>query len=166
MSNYTYTESWELAKLARDLVDRYQFYLPTVDLEQIYFVEKGNGKPKPKKQRVCKIFGLNGSSLKELAFQQTKKLYALEVWVNEWAQLTTVEKQWFVFNELLSVGREGKLKKPDILEFGYIVELLGPYWRKPSNAGLLPDMLSGDPVPIPLPPDDEEEEDGTLDEEE
>ena len=157
-----YNESLSLQKLARDIVERYEFYLQHIDLGEIIFFEKEG--IKPKKAKVCQICGLSGPWVKEVMASQVKKCYSLEVWRSEWDDLHSYEQQWLVFTELYAIDkkRNGKLRKPNVNEFDIIVELLGPKWRK--NPELLPDMLGDEPVPIPLPEDENENEDSTLEE--
>ena len=62
-------------------------------------------------------------------------------------------------------GSEGFFKKPDVVEFGPIIEYfastnLGVYWKKNPNE--LPNLLDKIPVAIPLPPDNEEETAGST----
>lgn len=156
MAEPTFIESYELAKLASDLQDRYRYELGHVDLDMIYFAEKIGEKSKSAK--IVDVSGITSAWLKQLLSTAGKnnKLYCLAAWSQEWGQLSPANKQWFVFNCLYSISLEndGKLRKPDVQGYGPIVEFLGPYWASRKD---LPDMLNGDPLGIPPPPEPEEE---------
>lgn len=156
MAEPTYNESYELAELASKLQDRYRYELGHVDLELIYFAEKLG--EKGKKARVVDVVGITSAWLKQLLSKAGKnnKLYCLSAWSQEWGELSPAQKQWAIFNSLYSISLEndGKLRKPDVQGHGPIIEFLGPYWQARQD---LPDMLSGDALGIPPPPEPQED---------
>jgi hypothetical protein len=156
MAEPTFLESHELYEIASKLQDRYRYELGHVDLDLIFFAEKLGAKGK--KAKVVDISGINSPWLKQLLSKAGKnnKLYCLSAWGQEWGQYTPAQKHWFVFDCLYSIAPEnnGKLRKPDVVGHGPIIELLGPYW---TASNVLPDMLSGDAVAIPPPPEPEED---------
>jgi len=158
MAEPTFNESYELAELASKLQDRYRYELGHVDLELLYFAEKIG--EKGKNAKIVEVSGITSAWLKQLLSKAGKnnKLYCLSAWSQEWGELSPAQKQWFIFHCLYSIALEndGKLRKPDVQGHGPIIEFLGPYWQNRKD---LPDMLSGDPLGIPPPPEPQDEED-------
>jgi hypothetical protein len=156
MAEPTFNESLDLYELAFKLQDRYRYELGHVDLELIYFAEKIG--EKGKKAKIAEVSGITSAWLKQLLSKAGKnnKLYCLAVWSQEWGQLSPAQQQWAIFNSLYSISLEndGKLRKPDVQGHGPIIEFLGPYWQARKD---LPDMMSGDPLGIPPPPEPEED---------
>lgn len=161
MAEPTFNESYELAELASKLQERYRYELGHVDLELIYFAEKIG--EKSKKAKIVEVSGITSAWLKQLLSKAGKnnKLYCLSAWSQEWSELTPAQQQWGVFNSLYSISLEndGKLRKQDVQGHGPIIEFLGPYWESSND---LPDMLSGDALGIPPPPDPENSDDSTV----
>jgi hypothetical protein len=102
--------------------------------------------------------------LEQMGRSQT---YCLEVWKSDWDDLHPYAQQWLMFEALYSIkdGSEGFFKKPDVVEYGPIIEYfsgtnIGVHWKKNSNE--LPNLLDKIPLAIPLPPDNEEETAGST----
>jgi len=144
-----YYESIELFRLAEKLISRYSTHLHYVDIDKIYFcVQTGD---KPQKAPLGEISGVGGWVKNILNDVGSKKIYCLRVWNDAWDSLMEEQQQWFMFYLLYSIGENcnGSVRKAEITdEYGFMLEYLGPYWRK---RGDLPDMLVDDD-PIPLPP--------------
>jgi hypothetical protein len=152
----TFIESFELLELATKLRERYYIYVGQADLDLIYFAEKVG--EKPKKGKVAELSGISNPWVKALMSKNGKnnKLYCMSVWGAEWSQLTPAQREWAVFKLLCSIepANNGKLVKPDIQDFGFILEYfmnegIGPYWESKDT---LPSLLANDPLPIPPPP--------------
>jgi hypothetical protein len=157
----TFVESFELLDLAQKLKERYYLFVGHVDLELMYFAEKVG--EKPKKAKIGELSGVSNPWVKALMAKNGKnnKLYCMSVWSAEWAELSPAKREWTVFKLLCSVNPEndGKARKPDIQDFGFILDYfmnegIGPYWESKDT---LPSLLGADPLPIPPPPDDTDE---------
>jgi hypothetical protein len=161
MANIEFIESYELLELAQKLKERYYLFIGHVDLEIIFFAEKIG--EKPKKAKVAELSGVSNPWVKSLMAKNGKnnKLYCMSVHSAEWAEFSPAKREWAVFKLLCSVNpnNDGKIRKPDIGDFGFILEFfmnlgIGPYWEKQDT---LPSLLGDDPLPIPPPPDDTDE---------
>ncbi len=147
MSDIVYSDSPELKQLAEEMKERYYEYLGQVDIDVIDFTEKTGTMPKKAK---------TGND----------KLYNLAVWGEAWDDLAPSTREWLVFKMLYSLDPEsaGKVRKPDVNEFGIMIEYfcsigIGPHWEKAD--GQLPSLMDGaSPLPIPLPP--LEQDDGST----
>lgn len=149
MEDKTYSQSSELLIMAKQIIDRYHLYLGHIDLDNIYFAEIDGDKPK--KSTVMQIGGITSEWVKQLVQKTNGALYCISVWRDEWDEIFPPMQKWMVFDALMRIDphNDGKLMKPDVNEFGIIVEYIGPYWRNRTD---LPDLLdSDDPLPIPLP---------------
>ena len=149
MEDKTYVESWELKKIADKLIERYYLYLGHVQTDNIYFADIIGAKPK--KATIMQIGGVNSPWVKQFIQKQNGALYCVSVWKDEWDETFPPQQEWLVFDALMRIDphNDGKLVKPDVNEFGNIIEYLGPYWRSKTD---LPSLLGGDePLPIPLP---------------
>jgi hypothetical protein len=149
MEDRVYEESSELKDTAERLVERYYEYLGHVDLENIYFAAIQGSKPK--KTSVMQIGGITSEWVKKLIKETKGKIYCISVWASEWDEVFPSMREWMIFDALLRIDphNDGKLIKPDVNEFGILIEYIGPYWRKKDD---LPSLLdSKDPLPIPLP---------------
>jgi hypothetical protein len=161
LKNINYTEAPELRTLAEKLKDRYPLYIGHADLDMIYFAEmtEDTDKPKPKKS-VMTLQGLSAAWVKQLLQKDIKidKRYCLAVWAEEWLEFEPAMQEWLMFDALYAVSPEcdGKVRKRDVQEFGFICEFLGPYWRG-GETDLESLLMSTDPLPIPVPPCEDEE---------
>jgi hypothetical protein len=156
----SYSASPELEECARRLRERYWLYLGHVDINNIYFAEiEGE---KPKKSGVLTLSGVSAPWVKTLlASYGNSRLYCMSVWSDEWKGMATQMREWLIFDALFAIDpvSDGKVRKPDVQEWGVLVEYLGPYWRKRQD---LPSLLGGtEPLPIP-PPQILEDEGSTL----
>jgi hypothetical protein len=152
MADKTYNESNELKELAGKLVEKYYEYLGQVDLDNIYFAEIDG--EKPKKAGVLQVGGISSDWVKKLI--DDKVLYCISVWGSEWDELSPSMREWMVFDALLRIDphNDGKLQKPDVNEFGIIIQYVGGSWRGRDD---LPSLLNCEnPLPIPLPKYDED----------
>lgn len=160
MAERIYNVSHELRGMAEKLVSRYYLYLGTVDLDNIFFAEiEGE---KPKRGKVMEVSGIRSAWVKQERQKDNKTLYCLSVWGEDWDDIDPYKREWMVFDALMRISpiNDGSLRKPDIQEFGCIVEFLGPYWREKEQ---LPGLLDGDEaLPIPLPRCKEEDEGSTV----
>lgn len=163
----TYSESPEIRMLAEAIKDRYYLYVGHVDLDTVHFAEI-TGAAKPKKAKVGEISGISSPWVRQLIISLgNSRLYCMAVWSEEYEELSPASREWLVFEALYSIHPEcdGKLRKPDVVEHGPIVEYfastnVGLYWRK---AEILPSLLSGDaPLPIPPPAFEDAEGDSTF----
>lgn len=155
MDDQEYNDSPELKDLAQHLISRYSLHLGHVDVENIFFAEI-NGE-KPKKGKVARLAGASSKWVRQILAKNNEAMYCLAVYGDTWTKLTPSQQQWIMFDLLLSIAPEndGKVNKPDCVEWGILVEYQGAWWRKKDS---LPDMLNGlDPLPIPLPPMEEDE---------
>lgn len=165
MEEIIYVESDDLKKLASDLRQAYYIHLGYIDLDAIYFVEK-HGEV-PKKFKTIEIAGVTHGGIRQMLQKiGGNQNYCLSVWKDPWDDLHEYAKQWLMFEILYSIkhGSTGHLKKPDIQEFGPIIEFfansdIGIHWRKAPE---LPNLLDKISLPIPLPPDEEEESAGST----
>lgn len=156
-----YNKSNEVMELANKIKQRYYLYVGQVDLENVFFAEIDG--EKPKRAGIMEVSGVSSSWVRYILDQNHNALYCMAVWGQEWLDLAPNVKEWLVFDALLRIDPEntGKIRKPDINEFGMILDYfgnigIGAYWRNKSDK--LPSLLGGiDPLPIPLPPDDTDE---------
>lgn len=162
----SFVYSAELRLLAEKLRERYYLYIGHVDLDAIFFAEKFGDKPKG--GPIVELNGVTNPWMKAMLVEhgQQGKHYCLSAWGSEWSEMGPEKRQWAVFKLLCGVDPrgEGKLRRPDINDFGFILEYMidvgvGPYWEK---ADILPDLLGDYPLPIPPPPDEEDTSDSTL----
>lgn len=155
MDNKVYDESPELKILADKIIERYHLYLGYIDTDNIFFAEiTGN---KPKKSPIIQVAGITSSWVRDIVLKSNNALYCIAVWAEEWTEISPDMQQWLIFDALLHVSEhnDGGLQKPDVNEFGILVEYLGPYWRKRED---LPSLLGSlDPLPIPVPQDNTDE---------
>lgn len=166
MQDIVYIESEDLKILADQLREKYFLHLGHVDLDAIYFVEKVGDEPK--KIKVIEILGVTNGGIRQMLQQVGRnQSYCMQVWQDAWNALHPYAQQWLMFEVLYSIkrGNEGYLKKPDVVEYGPIIEYfassnIGIHWRE--NQEDLPDMLAQISLPMPLPPDEDEESAGST----
>lgn len=157
MAEKTYSKSPELKQMAEKLKDRYYLHLGYIDLDNIYFGEIDGAKPK--KAGLIEISGVSSPWVRQLMIEKNNTLYCIACWGIEWEELSPARREWWLFNALhyISPENDGKLRKPDVQEWGIICECkeAGPYWKTKE---FLPSLLDGnEPVPFPLPRDTTDE---------
>jgi hypothetical protein len=160
-----YIESEDMKKLAHDLRQAYYVHLGHVNLDAIFFVEKDG--ILPKKAKTIEIAGVTNGGIR-LLMQKIggNQNYCVSVWKESWDAINEYQRQWLMFEILYSIkyGSEGYLRKPDVQEYGPIIEYfantnIGVHWRKCEE---LPNLLDTISLPIPLPPDEDEESAGST----
>ena len=148
MEDKTYSQSSELRNMASKIIDNYHLYLGHIDLDNIYFADIDG--EKPKRAGIMQIGGITSEWVRQLLQKTNGALYCISVWRDEWETIFSPMQEWMMFDALMRINpnNDGKLVKPDVNEFGIIVEFIGPYWRSRTD---LPSLLDGDPLAIPLP---------------
>jgi hypothetical protein len=156
MQETQYYESPALRNLAEKLKERYYPYLGHADLDNIYFCELDGVKPKA--APICSLDGLSKGWVRDLLVlsKGDPKHYCISVWSAEWENLSQSHIEWYMFKALFMVGdnNDGKIRKPDILDFGFILEyfVANGYSAKWETEKELPSLLNSKlPLPIPLP---------------
>lgn len=152
-----YSLSLELKHLAHKIVERYFYYLGHVDIENIFFAERDA--TRPKKAPIVQLMGVSAPWVVAQLMQANKALYCLFAYSEDWAGVSPAMREWLVFQALLGVSplNDGKIQKPDVQDFGIIIEFLGPYWKTRQDLPSLLDTADGKPLPLPLPPDNTDE---------
>ena len=160
MDEKTYSQSHELRNMATKIIDHYHLYLGHIDLDNIYFADIDG--EKPKRAGIMQIGGITSEWVRQLLQKTNGALYCISVWREEWEAIFAPMQEWMMFDALMRINpnNDGKLVKPDVNEFGIVVEFIGPYWRSRTD---LPSLLDGDPLAIPLPKDNESDLGSTVD---
>jgi len=155
-----YQESKELYNLAKQIQEKYFAYVGYVDLEIIYFAEIIGFKSR--KSSVNIMSGTSSAWVRNLLNMNSNraKVYCMAVFSDEWTEIPQAKKEWLVFKMLYAVSPDlsGKIRSPDVMDYGFILEYMiksgvGPYWEMRDD---VPSLLKGDALHIPLPPEDQE----------
>lgn len=143
-------ECQEIKDIAKKLKEKYYLYIGYVNLDSIFFA-KLTGE-KPKKANILNVSGIKSAWVKYVLQRMSSEyVYCIYVWEEYWDNIYDSLQEWMIFDALLRIDQscEGELREPDVCEWGFIVEYIGPYWRRRED---LPSLLkSKNPLPIPLP---------------
>jgi hypothetical protein len=156
LNNVEFYDAPDIKRLAEKLIERYYVYIGHADIDNIHFCEIDG--VKPKSAPVCSMDGINKSWVRDLVITKSgdPKHYCFSVWSDDWKQLNDPQKEWQLFRCLYSIGQnnDGKLRRPDIEDYGFIVEFFvkNGISAKWETDDMLPSLLnSKNPLEIPLP---------------
>jgi len=151
-----FVESVELYDLAKQLVDKYDFF-DHINVDKIYFafcMDQTSKKTKPL---------IMGNISNELAQKVTDTKYQIAFYVNFWEDWTEEVQLIMLFKALYSISEmfDGKLRKLDPMDPYVIAKTFGLDWTLRDD---LPNILA-DPVHFQFPVNDADDDDEDTHEE-
>jgi len=161
MSEKTYSVISEAQDIVNKLVERYPDVLWQVRPKQIAVLGIDNKEP-TKRSPDFRVRSVKNAEKAVLMLNKISTRFIIELYWSSWSSWDTPRKEWTILNALLRVSvDEGKLIKPDCVEFKIILDKVSFDWDEEGS--VLPSLTIGDPVKFDLDlrpgiDDDNEEE--------
>lgn len=148
--------SIELEELCTEIVHSFPDHFEKVNLDEIVFcLSYPDFYDASKPKSIGGIYA-SASWISKFNFNVDKK-YCVYVIADAWDLLFEEQRQWYLVHLLSQIAGNGSMYRPDLgKEFSFIVEAVGPYWRRKVE---LPNILDEDEPYImpPLHPDFDDE---------
>jgi hypothetical protein len=165
MSERTYSVIEEGQEIIKKLVERYPEVLWQVSADRVAVLGIDNKEP-TKRSKDFIVRSAKNTDKAILLMNQIKTRFVIETWWSKWNSWSSPRKEWMILNALLRVSvDEGKLHKPDCVDFKIILDKVSFDWD--VEGATLPSLTIGDPIEFDLtlrPGLEEDNEDGKEDE--
>lgn len=138
----TFVECNEMKKIACELLKKYQgTFFGLVDPDTIKFALITSEKAKNAKSIVVE------ENPKDWIQEATRLTALVAVYEEDWELWSKNRKEWEIMEalQLLPIGADGNKHKPDICEYAWRVNIIGPNWREKNDKGKdLPSLINFD----------------------
>lgn len=161
MAERTYSVIKEAQDIINKLVERYPDVLWQIRPNQIAVLGIDNKEPGKRSQDVS-VRSAKNAEKAILMMNNIPIRFIIELFWVKWNTWDTPKKEWKILKSLLMISvDEGKLVKPDCVEFKLILDQVSFDWD--AEGAVLPSLTIGDPVKFDMnlrPGLDEESEEG------
>jgi hypothetical protein len=159
MAERIYSVIKEGQDIVTKLCERYPDVLWQVRPAQIAVLGIDNKEP-TKRSKDFQVRSVKNAEKAVLQMHQVKTRFIIEMWWSRWNDWTRPRREWTILNALLRVSAdEGKLIKPDCVDFRIILDQISFDWD--AEGTNLPSLIDGNKVEfdLDLRPGLEEDED-------
>jgi hypothetical protein len=148
MTEKTYSVIEEGQKIVKKLCERYPDVLWQVNPELVVVLGCDNKEP-TKRSKSFVVRSVKNAEKAVFLMNKVRTRFIIETFWGYWNNWSTPRKEWVILNALLRVSKdEGKLIKPDSVDFSIILDQVSFGWD--SDGANLPSLTAGDPVKFDL----------------
>ena len=148
MAEKTYSVIKEGQEIVKKLCERYPDVLWQVKPELVVVLGCDNKEP-TKRSKSFVVRSVKNAEKAVLIMNKVRTRFIIETFWGYWNVWSTPRKEWVILNALLRVSvDEGKLIKPDSVDFSIILDQVSFGWD--SDGANLPSLTAGDPIEFDL----------------
>ena len=148
MAERTYSVIEDAHKIIEKLTERYPEVLWQVRPHQVVVLGIENKEP-TKRSASYKVRAINNAEKALFKINKIETRFIIEVFWASWNEWDSARKEWVLLNSLLRISvDEGKLLRPDAVEFKLILDKVSFDWDEEGSA--LPSLTVGPLVEFDL----------------